>query len=215
MSNFLPQGYVAPASGGYTKLDAGQTQLRILSAPLMTWLAWENNSARRVSYDQPQPVVAPGPNNSVQHAWTMIAWNYKTQKIEIFEMTQKTLQSALGALAGNPAWGHPQGYDIIITKTGSGKEGTKYMLQANPHSPLSDVISAAIAETPIDLNQLLVNGGNPFLPASAGANVNNAPAQQHQKVVTPENWQPGDNPPAGFTVNADGMSLAKKELPFG
>lgn len=215
-NSFLPSGYVAPATGGYTSFEVGQTTFRVLSNPLMVWVVWENGAVRRVPYSEPQPVVAAGDKNSVQHGWCMVVWNYNKQCIEICEITQKTLQSGIKALADNPAWGHPSKYDIIVTKTGSGKEGTKYMLQSNPHSELSDAGKLAYTETPIDLNQLLVPGGNPFLPVSgaAAANVNHQPVQQQQKTVTPENWVAGDAVPAGFAIGSTGM-LEKKALPFG
>jgi hypothetical protein len=220
MSDFLPQGYVAPvSSGGYTKLKAGKNRFRILSAPLLVWIEWRDGKPFRHQYTTPdaKPPKGAGAKDSVNFAWAMIVWNYDTEKIEIFELDKVGCRTTLEGYATNPKWGHPKEYDIIIEKTGSGQENTKYTLTVDPKEPVADHIVDAYTETPIDLNQLLIANGNPFLSkesAANPANVNAQPAATNAKVVTPENWLQGDALPAGYEVNVDTGALQKKALPF-
>lgn len=213
--SFLPSGYVAPASGGFSKLEIGDNTFRIVTNPVLMWVAWENKVVTRTPYMlngvvTQKPTVPAGDNNSVSFTWALGVYNYKTKAVEVLDISQKGLQSAIEGYAGQDAWGHPSKYDIIINKTGTGKE-TKYSLRVNPPMPVSVDVSAAIADTPLDLNQLLVSGGNPFLnSAGPPASTPQAPAQ---KVVTPENYVAGDPVPQGYAIDPNG-SLIKSDLPF-
>ena len=213
--SFLPSNYVAPASGGFTKLEIGDNTYRIVTNPVFMWVAWDNKVVTRYPYflngaPSPKPVVAAGEGNSVNFTWAVGAYNYKTKNVEVLEISQKGLQQALEGYAKQQAWGHPSRYDIIINKSGTGLE-TKYSLRVNPPLPVTPEVSVAITETPIDLNQLLVNGGNPFL--QAGGAPASTPQAPPQKVVTPENYVSGDPIPAGYVLDPAG-ALQKSGLPF-
>lgn len=213
--SFLPSNYVAPASGGFAKLEIGDNTFRIVTNPVLMWVAWNNKVVTRTPYMvngvvTPKPSVPSGEGNSVNFTWSLGVYNYKTKSVEVLDISQKGLQSGIESYAGQPAWGHPSKYDIIINKSGSGLE-TKYALRVNPPLPVAVEVSAAIADTPLDLNQLLVSGGNPFLNAAGSpASTAQAPAQ---KVVTPENYVAGDPVPQGYQIAPDG-TLAKNDLPF-
>lgn len=218
-NSFIPQGYEQPKSGGgFTKLEDGNNKFRVVSDALLMWLEWRDGKPIRHRFTQgvEKPAKGAGQKDSVKHAWGLVVYNYKTKQIEICELDKQAVISSLLALAQNPAWGHPKNYDLIINKKGSGME-TEYMLTPEPPKEPSNEVIEAFTETPCDLNQLLVEGGNPFLAvASAGntANPNTQPAQTNAKVVTPDNWIAGDTVPAGYQVNADSGSLEKKKLPF-
>lgn len=195
---FLPDNYEAPSTGGYTTLKAGMNKFRVLSSALLMWTIWEDKKVKRLKYDKENvPKVADKEANSVKHTWGLIVYNYDTKAIEILELASVNVQNAATTYARNPAWGSPVKYDIYIEKTGSGKENTKYALTVDPPTPVSDEIKQAYEATPIDLNQLLVDNGNPFL-ASAGTNASTAPAVAAAKIITPENWAPGDALPLGY-----------------
>jgi hypothetical protein len=34
-------------------------------------------------------------DQKVNHFWAMVVWNYKTSRLEVLEITQKTIQSSL------------------------------------------------------------------------------------------------------------------------
>ncbi len=219
-NSFIPAGYTQPTSaGGFTKLETGDNKLRILSSPLLMWLEWNDGKPTRHPFKQgePAPKKGAGLKDSVKHAWGLIVWNYKTEKIEVCELDKAGVIAMILSLSEKPAWGHPKNYDIVITKKGSGME-TEYITAPEPPSAVSDVIIEAYTENPVDLMQLFVPSGNPFLgKATAGnpANPNTAPATTSAKVVTPENWVAGDEIPAGYILNPiGGGDIVKKKLPF-
>lgn len=219
MNDFIPQGYEQPTSGGgFTKLETGENKFRILSSPLLLWLEWRDGKPTRHPFKQGEPKPAKGTDqkDSVKHAWGLVVWNYKTAKIEVLELDKQDVISSILALAEKPAWGHPKNYDIVITKKGSGMD-TEYMTTPEPPSEPSNEIIEAYTETPIDLSQLLITGGNPFIAKNTAADASNPnaqPAASNAKVVTPENWVAGDAVPAGFVVDPETGQLKKKALPF-
>lgn len=209
--NFIPDGYEVPTSGGgFTKLESGDNRFRILSSPLMMWLIWADGKPSRIKFDKDnKPVKGTGQKDSVKHAWALIVWNYATESIEVLELDKQTVIAALYKYAADADWGHPKKYDIVISKKGSGME-TEYGFIAKPHSEPSQAIIDGFTETPIDLDQLLVENGNPFL-SNGGSTASTEPAET-KKVVTPENWVKGDAIPDGY--EADGDGIKKKKLPF-
>lgn len=210
--SFIPQDYEAPKSGGgFTKLETGENRFRILSSPLMMWLEWRDGKPVRHKFDpNNKPAKGPSEKDSVKHAWGLIVWNYKTEKIEVMELDKQDLIGGLTAHAKDEDWGHPKHYDVIFSKSGSGMD-TEYKLIVKPKKEVGQEIVDAFIENPIDLSKLLT-GDNPFL-SNGGAAESTKPAAEAQKTVTPENWVQGDPVPAGYKVGDDGK-LAKNKMPF-
>ena len=174
---FLPADYTQPKSGGgFTKLETGDNTFRILSNPFMMWTTWGDKIKTSIAFKgvDNKPSKPTGLNPSVKHAWGLIVWNYSSNQIEVFELDKQGVIQSLMEYNSNPKWGHPKHYDIVINKKGSGKE-TQYSLVVEPKEKASqDIIDAYIAN-PVDLSQLLVEGGNPFLDAPKAEPVAAAP----------------------------------------
>ena len=167
---FLNEDYKAPVSGGYAKIQQGDNRMRILSSPLMVWVIWGGGKSTRLPYDPDnKPALPDADNPSVKHAWIMKVYNYETSAIEVFELDKMTLITPLLTYVRDADWGHPKNYDIVINKSGSGREGTKYSLIAKPAKPLSEEAKEAYINTPIALGEMLKEGGNPFISAPATA----------------------------------------------
>ena len=216
---FIPEEYEAPSSGGgYTKLELGETKLRILSSPLMLWVVWEGGKATKIKYagDANKPTKPSGENASVKHVWALVVYNYGTSQIEVLELDKMTLITPLTAHSKDPDWGHPKGYDVIFKKEGSGRENTKYTFIAKPHSAITEEIKEAFISNPIDLNELLKPEGNPFLNGEISAKTEaQKPVETSvaAKTITPENWSKGDAVPHGYKLNPAGDEIVK-DLPF-
>lgn len=192
---FLPQGYEQPvSSGGYTKLEQGENRLRICSAPILCWTTWENKVCTRILYagKDNKPATPAGEGNSVRHTWIIIAYNYTKKIIEIWEIDKQTIIADLIALCNDSDWGDPTLYDIKVTKIGTTKDNTKYSTIPCPKADVSNEVIEAYTTTPIDLNQMLIKDGNPFIGLKPGATAASQPAATGTKVVTPVNWVPGD-----------------------
>ena len=166
--SFIPQDYKVPSgSGGFTKLENGDNKFRILSNPLMMWVSWVDGKPYRSKFDLSQkPSKGPGPKDSVKHAWGLVVWNYSTSQVEVMELDKQSIISGIATHAKDPDWGHPKNYDIVINKSGVGMD-TEYKLICKPQKELSQDIIDAFIDNPVDLSQLLVDGGNVFMsPAS-------------------------------------------------
>ncbi len=160
-NGFLPDGYKAP-EGAYYKLKDGENTFRILSSAVTGYEYWnkENKPIRSSTPFQSTPADIKlddkGKATSIKHFWIFVVTNEDNQ-IQIMEITQKSIQSAIRSLVENPKWGDPKGYDITINKAGNGLS-TEFSVMPNPHSeaPKIDI-------SHINLKNMLVNE-DPFGP---------------------------------------------------
>jgi len=164
MSNdFLDENYKEPElPSNYTKIEEGETVLRILAKPQMGWQGWRdevNEKGENVS--KPVRVRDDGKDSfdvadfdedvrDVKFFWVMPVWNYNEGVVQIWNIPQTTIRKALVALNRNKAWGNPVGYDLSITRTGKEKQDTKYTVMPNPKAELESTILVKYNEMKID-----------------------------------------------------------------
>ncbi len=165
---FLPKGYEVPKnSGDYMKLkEEGTYKLRILSDAKTGYEYWstEGKPVRSPApfEDRPKDIrpEQDGTPGKIKHFWAFAVWNYKEERVQILELTQSTIQTAINDLYIINEWGDPKGYDLVITR--KKEEGfVKYQVQPLPHKPVAGNITAAYEAKPVNLNALF-DGGNPF-----------------------------------------------------
>lgn len=163
-SNFFPTNdYKMPESSSYMKLTEGVHTFRIMSAAVIGYEYFrEDNKPVRSKdnfEDMPHDIKRGG---TIKHFWSFVIWNRDARKIQIMELTQKTLMTPLKALFDNPKWGSPvNSYDITITRKGTTKNDTEYSVMPNPAEPNDEEMSDAFNKTPIDLEKLFT-GEDPF-----------------------------------------------------
>jgi hypothetical protein len=85
-------------------------------------------------------------------------WNFDTKAVEILEITQTTIQTALEELIHSEEWGDPLGYSITVNRKGENLE-TEYSVVPSPAQPTPAPILDAYKEKPL--------GGNPFEDAES------------------------------------------------
>ena len=106
-------------------------------------------------------VIKDGKPERAAHFWAMVVWNYSTNRCEILEITQKTIQERIGKLSVMKAWGSPiNEYDLVVTKESVNGKIT-YTTTANPKEPNTPDMKADMESNPINLKALLT-GDNPF-----------------------------------------------------
>ena len=159
MSDFLPEGYEAPQPGGnFMKLQDGENKIRILSKPIVGWLDWKDKSPHRFTMkNKPDKPLGDQP---IKHFWDFIVWNYNAQSVQILEITQQTIQTAIATLSKDSDWGAPFDYDIKINKKGN-KLDTEYSVTPVPKKPVSDEIQKAALDKPCYL-EALFSGSDPW-----------------------------------------------------
>lgn len=157
---FLPANYEAPrSSGNYFKLEDGENRIRILSRPILGWEDWIEKKPVRYRMDN-KPAAPYDPKKSIKHFWSMIAWNYAMNSIQILHITQSSIQKAIEVLSKDADWGAPYGYDIKIYKSGNGVD-TEYSVNPTAPKPISQEILDAFAKKPCNLEALYTNA-DPF-----------------------------------------------------
>jgi len=189
MTGFLPEKYVVPQSSGSSRgrylnlsnIPEGEPfKFRILPTPLLLgWLYWTvDNKPRRLPFieDVPgngRPAHTPddirigddGLPDKIKHFWAVVIWNYKDNILQVFEITQATIQEGVRGLCKDPDWGNPRNFDIKITRSVQGKQ-TKYVVSPGKEFATPPEALAALAASPINLSALLT-GGDPFSTSAA------------------------------------------------
>ena len=152
-NSFLPENYEAPkGNSDYMKLEKGENKFRILSRPIIGWEDWQDKKPLRyVMAEKPEKSI--NPNQPIKHFWAMIVWNRSLNKIQILEITQRTIMGAIEQLAKDEDWGTPFQYDIKVTKEGDGME-TEYTINPSPHKSIEQEVLDAFKSKPIFLPAL-------------------------------------------------------------
>ena len=89
-----------------------------------------------------------------------MVWNFDTKAVEILEITQTTIPTAMEELIHSDDWGDSLGYSLTVNRKGEGLE-TEYSVVPSPAQPTPANILEAYKEKPINLEALFA-GGHPF-----------------------------------------------------
>jgi len=166
---FLPEDYEAPASGHYMRLNIGDNRFRVLAPAVIGnvfWCTIAGGKRRPVRRRRGEPVmneeleIRDGEREKVKEFWAFPVWSVKEQKVQILEITQQTIQSAIVALNDSADWGNPTGYDLIIKKSGNGKD-TSYAVLPGRAEPTPAAALEEFAEAAINM-EALFDGDDPF-----------------------------------------------------
>jgi len=163
MDSFFPEGYEVPtAESGYMKLQLGDNKFRILDKPIMgsEWWVTDGDSRKPVRKRIGEKIQVGEVEGDIKHFWAFPVWNYGVSRIQILEITQKSIQTEMNKLINNPKWGSPMNYDFNIGRTGEGME-TRYSVQPEPPETLPKEIVDMYKNTSIHL-EALYEGGDPF-----------------------------------------------------
>ena len=166
MSDFLDSDYEVPQkAGNYMRFDEDENKFRILDKPIMGYEYWITNKDGsrkpiRKQMDEDIPVEELEGDEIPKHFWAMPVYNYQEEKIQILEITQKSILKSIRALERSKDWGSPLNYDIIVFKTGQKLE-TRYNVQPAPPKPLSKALLDDYKDMEIDL-EALFEGKDPF-----------------------------------------------------
>lgn len=158
-NSFLPTGYEVPKNTGdyLNKFPEGKTAFRILSPAITGYQYWNKEK---------KPIRSPEPwderpddmqeGGLVRHFWAFVVWNYDAKKVQIMELTQKTIMGPIKEYFENKKWGDPTKYDLVVSRTGKDLNDTEYTVIAEPHSPAPEIDISHINL------QALFKGEDPF-----------------------------------------------------
>jgi hypothetical protein len=155
----IPKDIKIPKSSGqFAKLQEGANKYRILSDIIYGWEGWKDNKPFRhegeVCKIKPEQVdLSKSGKPNINYFWAMVAWSYGEKRIQILQLTQKTIMQPLYDFEQNEDWGDLKGYDITISKTKNGDK-TNYTVAPSPHKDLLPEIKQAYEETDVKLEKI-------------------------------------------------------------
>ena len=171
--SFLNNITRAPETGGngsggsYMKLQQGKNSFRIVGSQddggfITGMLGWgTNEDGGRKPYRWKVGEEAPGSfEDKPKEFFAMKVYNYAEERVQVLEITQKTLKDSLVSYCEDPDWGDPRAYDIDIIRNGEGLE-TSYAMVAKPHKKMSEEQRKVSIDTVVNLNALY-ESGDPF-----------------------------------------------------
>lgn len=106
-----------------------------------------------------------------------IVWDYAEDMFRVLSISQKTILESLHKYMQDEDYGPDMGYDLVLSRKGTGKE-TKYNLLAKIPKPLSSKIKAEFAELDWDLTRLY-SGDSPW-PDTATAPADSASPEDEE-----------------------------------
>lgn len=157
-----------PASSSqFSKFQEGVNKFRFLSDVVFGYEGWKDSKPFRhegnVCKIKPEQVdLNQNGNPNINFFWAAVVWNYRAEKlgdnkwvgkIQVLEITQKTIMKVLYELEQKEEYGDIKGYDVEITKTKEGDK-TTYTTLGMPPKALSKEIKDAFEKTEVKLEAL-------------------------------------------------------------
>jgi hypothetical protein len=161
MTDFFNKDYKVPVTSNYLKLTEGSHKFRILSSAITgySYFTADNKPVRSPEpFDETPNIKADG---KINHFWSFVVYNYDAERIQILDITQKSIQGQMKDYIDSPDWGSPFDYDFTIIRKGTGKMDTEYKVITSPHKELDKTIKALYENSNINLSALY-EGQDPF-----------------------------------------------------
>lgn len=163
LDSMFPEGYKAPTGDSqFMKLKDGDNKFRVLTPAVIGWEGWRNNKPFRVPFvigqdcpikddevDFDQTYGKP----KINHFWAFTIWNYGEKKVQVLEITQKTIMRAIENYYIVEDWGDPRYYDLNIKRDKVGDK-ISYSVIPTPPKPLSKEATEAFESSKVDLSKL-------------------------------------------------------------
>lgn len=155
----IPKNTTIPKNAGqFMKLSEGKNRFRVLSDIRTGWEGWQNQKPFRqegdtCDIDENAVDLNRSGRPNINYFWVMSVWNYEEKRIQVLQITQKTIMGPLYELEENPDWGDLKGYDVEIFRKKEG-DRTTYAVTPVPPKPVSKEIVEAYEENAPDLGKL-------------------------------------------------------------
>jgi hypothetical protein len=162
MDNFFPsEDYKVPVTSNYMKLVEGSNKFRVLSSAIVGYEYFKDDNKPVRSREPFEETPGIKKNGKVSHFWAFLVWNYDAKRVQILELSQKSIQNQFQAYIKNPDWGHPKEYDVTINRKGTSMMDTEYTVMPSPHKPIDPEIQKQADHIKVDLTALY-EGLDPF-----------------------------------------------------
>lgn len=158
---FLKKGYKLPEQeSSYMRLEEGDNTFRVLSSAITGWEWWVEVEGKRKPMRVKSQKEVPVEHAEAKHFWSFVVFNRNKEQVQILELTQRTIMTAIERLVANEKWGDPKEYDINVSR--SGKElDTSYTTMPEPKEELDEGVVQMYKDMDIKL-EALFEGKDPF-----------------------------------------------------
>ena len=173
--SFLVDGYKEPVKSNYMKFSAGSNRLRILGPAKVGYEYWTHKTINgevkdvsvRVTKEETIPmsevITDKYGNLAVKYFWAFVVYNYDAERIQILQVTQKSVREGMQKFLDNKVWGKvvPGEYifDVNQGKKADGKP--EYSVIAEPKTEINEEIITKFKRTLIDMDAWMA-GKDPF-----------------------------------------------------
>ncbi len=152
----LDPNYEIPSeSSNFMKLQDGDNKFRILTDFIIGWEDWIDNKPVRYRMDA-KPSKSHDPKKKIKYFWAFVVWNYAEEKIQILQISQKSIKNSILEMCKSEDWGTAYFYDIRINKKGEGIN-TEYHVTPVPHKPLPQLVRDAFDAKRCNLEAIFDN----------------------------------------------------------
>ena len=172
--NFFAQGHEIPDKRNqFMKLAPGKNRIRFVGNPISGFLFFgkveredgsetvkpfrrtesEGEFSLEEMINRDARVNPAGELEKQKYFVAGLVYNYQKEKLQVLEITQKSILKALKSYVDSEEYGHPSGYDLTIDKKGDGLN-TDYSVIVSPPKPLADEVETLVSEISCDLDKL-------------------------------------------------------------
>ena len=166
----LPENYSFKETqqNNYFKIQEEKQAFRILTSPIIGYeyfredKDWKAKPVRQRAPFNGTPADSLR-NQAPKEFWAFVVYNHNEKKIQVMEITQRTLMKSIIDFSQSKDWGDPKQYDLEISRTGKGTD-TRYSITPLPKSRFEndEAWGEAINEAEKVNLEALFEGGNPF-----------------------------------------------------
>lgn len=164
-SSFFPEGFAATLNEApkyFKPIKNETTKIRIVSSEpeggYIRWTAEGRPKRWHMTADAPKDVTWQDDSKHKKFI-AVVVWNYTLNCLQVWEITQRSIYDTLESLTSDEDFGHPNQYDLKITRRGEGLETTYQVQAVHGEFPLDG--QQAMSEQKIDLTKLFI-GEDPF-----------------------------------------------------
>jgi hypothetical protein len=177
MSDFFKkdEDYSIPSTSNYMKFEEGDNRFRILGSfadgtAIRGVVYWKTVNGKRGPVRLKPGIAVPvnelefnpktGEVDQAKYFWALPVYNYQEKRIQILDVTQKTILNYIKKQVENPKWGDPRDYDFIVTRTLE-KGKTTYTVTNDPKEEIDKKIVQECKDMNINI-AALYDGKDPF-----------------------------------------------------
>lgn len=172
---------VKSSAGKYMKLKIGDNRFRILGEAITGneyWVTTPDGKKSPVRKRKGDPITVgeleESGSDTLKQFVMFPVFNYQDNKVQILEITQKSVMKQLAGYEKDADWGDLKKYDVVVTRTGTDFNNTEYTVIAKPKKDITVEIGEEwinLLKSGFNLDEIYSNG-DPFSPIVGSKEVN-------------------------------------------